>query len=246
MAYCGHCGNRVDRPARFCPACGASVDSAPVASVPVPAASSAVPTASIPAPAVPAPSVPPSIPAAPVAPSVYAAPAAPQPAPTAPLPALPIPAPAAYQATDATAVLAPPRKSSKKLIAVLCALLATILVAAWHSSSPTSPPSKRCWASSPPIRWSSPSTRSTRCPLCAAPNTNSEPTAALTTPLTRGCLACIRWGKTTNDSSASVTIKTDEQATTSLGTKAHSPGKTFGMMTTPTTSTTRPTNMKMT
>ncbi|MFR5261643.1 MAG: zinc-ribbon domain-containing protein, partial [Bifidobacterium longum] len=31
MAYCGHCGNRVDRPARFCPACGASVDSAPVA-----------------------------------------------------------------------------------------------------------------------------------------------------------------------------------------------------------------------
>ena len=31
---------------------------------------------------------------------------------------------------DATAVLAPPRKSSKKLIAVLCALLATILVAA--------------------------------------------------------------------------------------------------------------------
>ena len=63
-------------------------------------------------------------------PSVYAAPAAPQPAPTAPLPALPIPAPAAYQATDATAVLAPPRKSSKKLIAVLCALLATILVAA--------------------------------------------------------------------------------------------------------------------
>ena len=119
MAYCGHCGNRVDRPARFCPACGASVDSAPVASVPVPAASSAVPTASIPAPAVPAPSVPPSIPAAPVAPSVYAAPAAPQPAPTAP-----------YQATDATAVLAPPRKSSKKLIAVLCALLATILVAA--------------------------------------------------------------------------------------------------------------------
>lgn len=57
-------------------------------------------------------------------------PAAPQPAPTAPLPALPIPAPAAYQATDATAVLAPPRKSSKKLIAVLCALLATILVAA--------------------------------------------------------------------------------------------------------------------
>lgn len=70
------------------------------------------------------------IPAAPVAPSVYAAPAAPQPAPTAPLPALPIPAPAAYQATDATAVLAPPRKSSKKLIAVLCALLATILVAA--------------------------------------------------------------------------------------------------------------------
>ena len=64
------------------------------------------------------------------APSVYAAPAAPQPAPTAPLPALPIPAPAAYQATDATAVLAPPRKSSKKLIAVLCALLATILVAA--------------------------------------------------------------------------------------------------------------------
>ena len=119
MAYCGHCGNRVDRPARFCPACGASVDSAPVASVPVPAA-----------PAVPAPSVPPSIPAAPVAPSVYAAPAAPQPAPTAPLPALPIPAPAAYQATDATAVLAPPRKSSKKLIAVLCALLATILVAA--------------------------------------------------------------------------------------------------------------------
>jgi hypothetical protein len=43
---------------------------------------------------------------------------------------LPIPAPAAYQATDATAVLAPPRKSSKKLIAVLCALLATILVAA--------------------------------------------------------------------------------------------------------------------
>lgn len=76
------------------------------------------------------PSVPPSIPAAPVAPSVYAAPAAPQPAPTAPLPALPIPAPAAYQATDATAVLAPPRKSSKKLIAVLCALLATILVAA--------------------------------------------------------------------------------------------------------------------
>lgn len=67
---------------------------------------------------------------APVAPSVYAAPAAPQPAPTAPLPALPIPAPAAYQATDATAVLAPPRKSSKKLIAVLCALLATILVAA--------------------------------------------------------------------------------------------------------------------
>lgn len=65
-----------------------------------------------------------------VAPSVYAAPAAPQPAPTAPLPALPIPAPAAYQATDATAVLAPPRKSSKKLIAVLCALLATILVAA--------------------------------------------------------------------------------------------------------------------
>lgn len=55
---------------------------------------------------------------------------APQPAPTAPLPALPIPAPAAYQATDATAVLAPPRKSSKKLIAVLCALLATILVAA--------------------------------------------------------------------------------------------------------------------
>ena len=120
MAYCGHCGNRVDRPARFCPACGASVDSAPVASVPVPAASSAVPTASIPAPAVPAPSVPPSIPAAPVAPSVYAAPAAP----------LPIPAPAAYQATDATAVLAPPRKSSKKLIAVLCALLATILVAA--------------------------------------------------------------------------------------------------------------------
>ena len=47
-----------------------------------------------------------------------------------PLPALPIPAPAAYQATDATAVLAPPRKSSKKLIAVLCALLATILVAA--------------------------------------------------------------------------------------------------------------------
>ena len=90
MAYCGHCGNRVDRPARFCPACGASVDSAPVASVP----------------------------------------AAPQPAPTAPLPALPIPAPAAYQATDATAVLAPPRKSSKKLIAVLCALLATILVAA--------------------------------------------------------------------------------------------------------------------
>ena len=109
MAYCGHCGNRVDRPARFCPACGASVDSAP---------------------AVPAPSVPPSIPAAPVAPSVYAAPAAPQPAPTAPLPALPIPAPAAYQATDATAVLAPPRKSSKKLIAVLCALLATILVAA--------------------------------------------------------------------------------------------------------------------
>ena len=130
MAYCGHCGNRVDRPARFCPACGASVDSAPVASVPVPAASSAVPTASIPAPAVPAPSVPPSIPAAPVAPSVYAAPAAPQPAPTAPLPALPIPAPAAYQATDATAVLAPPRKSSKKLIAVLCALLATILVAA--------------------------------------------------------------------------------------------------------------------
>lgn len=43
---------------------------------------------------------------------------------------MPIPAPAAYQATDATAVLAPPRKSSKKLIAVLCALLATILVAA--------------------------------------------------------------------------------------------------------------------
>ena len=32
--------------------------------------------------------------------------------------------------------------------------------------------------------------------------------------MTRGCLACIRWGKTTNDSSASVTIKTDEQATT--------------------------------
>ena len=130
MAYCGHCGNRVDRPARFCPACGTAIDSAPVASVPVPAASSAVPTASIPAPAVPAPSVPPSIPATLVAPSVSAAPAAPQPAPTAPLPALPIPAPAAYQATDATAVLAPPRKSSKKLIAVLCALLATILVAA--------------------------------------------------------------------------------------------------------------------
>ena len=43
---------------------------------------------------------------------------------------MPIPAPAAYQATDATAVLAPPRKSSEKLIAVLCALLATILVAA--------------------------------------------------------------------------------------------------------------------
>ena len=50
--------------------------------------------------------------------------------PSARMIALPIPAPAAYQATDATAVLAPPRKSSKKLIAVLCALLATILVAA--------------------------------------------------------------------------------------------------------------------
>ena len=62
--------------------------------------------------------------------TVVAVDVAPQPAPTAPLPALPIPAPAAYQATDATAVLAPPRKSSKKLIAVLCALLATILVAA--------------------------------------------------------------------------------------------------------------------
>lgn len=54
----------------------------------------------------------------------------PQPAPTVPLPALPIPAPAAYQATDATAVLAPQRRSSKKLIAAFCALLATILVAA--------------------------------------------------------------------------------------------------------------------
>ena len=43
---------------------------------------------------------------------------------------MPIPAPAAYQATDATAVLASQRKSSKKLIAALCALLATILVAA--------------------------------------------------------------------------------------------------------------------
>lgn len=130
MAYCGHCGNRVDGPARFCPACGASVDSAPVAAAPVPAASPAVSPASIPAPAVPASAVPPSIPAAPVAPSVYAASAAPQPAPTVPLPALPIPAPAAYQATDATAVLASQRKSSKKLIAALCALLATILVAA--------------------------------------------------------------------------------------------------------------------
>lgn len=130
MAYCGHCGNRVDRPARFCPACGTAIDSAPVASAPVPAASPAVPIASIPAPAVPAPSVPPSIPATLVAPSVSAAPAASQPAPTAPLPASPIPAPAAYQATDATAVLAPPRKSRKKLIAALCALLAAILVAA--------------------------------------------------------------------------------------------------------------------
>ena len=65
-------------------------------------------------------------------------------------------------------------------------------------------------------------------------------------PLTRGCPACIRWGKTTNDSSASVTIKTDEQATTLAWYKGALPGKTFGMMTIPTTSTTRPTNMKMT
>lgn len=232
MAYCGHCGNRVDGPARFCPACGASVDSAPVATAPVPAASPAVPPASIPAPAVPASAVPPSIPAAPVAPSVYAASAAPQPAPTVPLPALPIPAPAAYQATDATAVLAPQRKSSKQLIAAFCALLATILVAALAFIIPNFTAVKAMLGFRPAIRWSSPSTRSTRCPLCAAPNTNSEPTAALTILLTRGCLACIRWAKPpTNPPRPSLAKQTNMQRP-SLGTKAHSPGNPFGMTTT--------------
>ena len=55
---------------------------------------------------------------------------------------MPIPAPAAYQATDATAVLAPPRKSSKKLI--LVAALAFIVpnftaVKAMLGFQPTNP-----------------------------------------------------------------------------------------------------------
>lgn len=147
-------------------------------------------------------------------PIVYAASAAPQPAPTVPLPALPIPAPAAYQATDATAVLASQRKSSKKLIAAFCALLATILVAALAFIIPNFTAVKAMLGFRPtnPLvvtfdAINSLSTlRSTKYELRTHSSTDDSLDARMS--------GMYSLGKTTNESSASFTSKTDEYATT--------------------------------
>ncbi|MFR6195501.1 MAG: hypothetical protein ACLUJX_06010 [Bifidobacterium longum] len=159
---------------------------------------------------------------------------------------MPIPAPAAYQATDATAVLASQRKSSKKLIAAFCALLATILVAALAFIIPNFTAVKAMLGFRPtnPLvvtfdAINSLSTlRSTKYELRTHSSTDDSLDARMS--------GMYSLGKTTNESSASFTSKTTNMQRPSLGTKAHSPGNPFGMTTTPTTSTTRPTNMKMT
>lgn len=127
---------------------------------------------------------------------------------------MPIPAPAAYQATDATVVLAPQRKSSKKLIAAFCALLATILVAALAFIIPNFTAVKAMLGFRPtnPLvvtfdAINSLSTlRSTKYELRTHSSTDDSLDARMS--------GMYSLGKTTNESSASFTSKTDEYATT--------------------------------